>query len=172
MLTEGEQNRAHRIRAAAEVHEWLTGLSAAERGEILAQAYAAHRSALEASPDGQRARILEWAEQRRFGAVATEQPAPLSLEGATVLRVVSAQLAPRLRNQLRWQASKYLRLEELLAQGDVLRLERVNGKGIWRTVQGDAIRRDTVFKLFEVGNLELSETEYLDASPTVKMCVQ
>lgn len=160
MLAEGEENRAHRIRAAAEVHEWLTGLSAAQRGEILTQAYAAHRSALEASPEGQRARMLEWVEERRFkpqnallGDMATEQPAPLSLEGATVLRVVSAQLAPRLRNQLRWQASKYLRLEELLAQGDALRLERVNGKAIWRTVQGDAIRRDTVLNLLRAGNL-------------------
>ncbi len=162
MLTEGEENRAHRIRAAAEVHEWLAALSAAERGEILAQAYATYRSALEASPEGKQARTLEWAEKRRFkpqnaraGAVTTEQPTLPSLEGVTVLRVVSAQLAPRLRNELRWQASKYLRLEELLAQGDALRLERVNGKGIWRTVQGDTIRRDTVSQLLKAGNLAL-----------------
>lgn len=48
VLTEGEENRPHRIRAVTEIHEWLAALTATERGELLAGAYATHQKAQEA----------------------------------------------------------------------------------------------------------------------------
>ena len=40
-LTEGEENRPHRIRTKTEVHEWLAAMTAAERGELLRQVHRA-----------------------------------------------------------------------------------------------------------------------------------
>ena len=45
VLREGEENRAHRIRAAAEIHDWLAALSAAERGELLTEVYVTQQEA-------------------------------------------------------------------------------------------------------------------------------
>lgn len=86
--------------------------------------------------------------------VAAEPPSAPSLEGVTALRVVSATISQRTRNGLRWPAANYQKTEALLAQGDAICLHREAGKDKWRTAHGDAIRRDTLLKLMQSGNLK------------------
>jgi hypothetical protein len=81
-------------------------------------------------------------------------PAPsLSLEGVTVLRVLSCTLPPALRNKLRWSPERYAALEADLSSGFELRMDLTNGKAVWRTVTGKGIRRDTVELLVKAGIL-------------------
>lgn len=144
MLTEGEENRAHRIRAAAEVHEWLTGLSAAERGEILTQAYQAKQTG------------EEWPRASLSPAPAPASAAPTpgaSLDGRTQLQVVSTQIPQAMKNKLRWSVDRYATLEALLSAGELLTLDVTNGKSIWRTATGESIRSDTVLRLLGAGLL-------------------
>lgn len=80
---------------------------------------------------------------------------PPSLDSLTSLRVVSSELGAPFRKGLRWPPERYTKTEERLAQGDTLRLVRKRGsERIWRTEAGEAIRRDTVERLLEFGNLE------------------
>lgn len=79
---------------------------------------------------------------------------PQSLEDVTVFRVLSATIDQRTRNRLRWPAANYPRMEALLAQGEVIQLIREDGKDKWKTSGGDVIRRDTLVKLAQAGNLE------------------
>jgi hypothetical protein len=79
---------------------------------------------------------------------------PQSLEGVTAFRVLSASIDQRTRNRFRWPAANYPRMEALLAQGEMIQLIHEDGKDKWRTAQDDVIRRDTLVKLTEAGNLE------------------
>lgn len=79
---------------------------------------------------------------------------PQSLEGVTAFRVLSASIDQRTRNRLRWPAANYPRMEALLAQGKVIQLVHEDGKDKWKTSGGDVIRRDTLVKLVQAGNLE------------------
>lgn len=81
-------------------------------------------------------------------------PAPsLSLEGVTVLRVMSSTLPGGLKNKLRWASTRYFALESDLSSSPELRLDPTNGKAVWRTVTGKGIRRDTVELLVKAGIL-------------------
>lgn len=79
---------------------------------------------------------------------------PQSLENVTAFRVLSASIDQRTRNRFRWPAANYPRMEALLGQGEVIQLIHEDGKDKWNTAQGDVIRRDTLVKLAEAGNLE------------------
>lgn len=138
-LEGGEVSRPVRVRAPAWVHDQLRELGAAEVGELLAQA-------------------LRWkAEGRPMGAELGAAPgapaAAPSLDGVTTLRVLAAQIPQALKNKLRWSADRYTTLEAALSAGDVLHLDVTNGKAVWRNVEGETIRRDTVERLFSVGVL-------------------
>ncbi|WP_156372924.1 hypothetical protein [Deinococcus sp. Leaf326] len=134
-LEGGEVSRPVRVRAPEWVHERLKTLSAGEVGELLAQAFSGQPVAPTAAPS----------------ASAT---APV-LEGVTVLRVLAPTVPQALRNKLRWSPDRYAQLEATLAAGDHLRLDVTNGKAIWRTLSGEAVRRDTVERLLGVGVLAL-----------------
>ncbi len=79
---------------------------------------------------------------------------PQSLEDVTAFRVLSANIGQRTRNRLRWPAANYPRMEALLAQGEVIQLIHEDGKDKWKTSGGNVIRRDTLVKLAQAGNLE------------------
>lgn len=81
-----------------------------------------------------------------------EQSAP-SLEGVSALKVLSAVIDQRTRNGWRWNNKRYAPLEQQLAQSGVIRLMRQNGKNIWRTAQGDALRPSVLLKLMKSGNI-------------------
>jgi hypothetical protein len=87
-------------------------------------------------------------------AILSTLSEPQSLENVTAFRVLSASIDQRTRNRLRWPAANYPRMEALLAQGEVIQLIHEDGKDKWNTAQGDVIRRDTLVKLAEAGNLE------------------
>jgi hypothetical protein len=87
-------------------------------------------------------------------AILSMPPEPQTLEDVTAFRVLSASIDQRTRNRFRWPAANYPRMEALLAQGEVIQLIHEDGKDKWNTVQGDMIRRDTLVKLAEAGNLE------------------
>lgn len=50
MLADDEANHVHRIRASKEVHAWLKTMTAEQRGELLAKAYAQEK-ATDVTPD-------------------------------------------------------------------------------------------------------------------------
>ena len=79
---------------------------------------------------------------------------PQNLEDVTAFRVLSSSIDQRTRNRLRWPAANYPRMEALLAQGEVIQLVREDGKDKWNTIKGETIRRDTLVKLAQAGNLE------------------
>ena len=136
-LKAGESSHTHRVRAAVEVTEWFKGLTAEERGQVIAAAYQG---------------------QTGTGAATLGTVRPvLSLDGAEQLRVLSPVIEQRMRHALRWPAQNYPRMEALLSQGEVIALSREDGKAKWRTVQGDVIRRDTLLRLLKAGNLEVIE---------------
>lgn len=87
-------------------------------------------------------------------ALLNMPPEPQSLEDVTAFRVLSASIDQRTRNRLRWPAANYPRMEALLAQGEVVQLVHEDGKDKWNTAQGETIRRDTLVKLAQAGNLE------------------
>ena len=87
-------------------------------------------------------------------AILSTPSEPQSLEDVTAFRVLSATISQRTRNRLRWPAANYPRMEALLAQGEVIQLVHEDGKDKWNTAQSDVIRRDTLVKLAEAGNLE------------------
>lgn len=87
-------------------------------------------------------------------AILSMPSEPQSLEDVTAFRVLSATIDQRTRNRLRWPAANYPRMEALLAQGEVIQLVREDGKDKWKTSGGDVIRRDTLIKLAQAGNLE------------------
>lgn len=153
-LQEGEDSRTYRVRAPEAVHEWLSGMSAEERGQMLTTACQLDLG----RPNAPR----EWPEpiretmerlEARFTTPRKSPRASRGLEGVSVLHVASAQVPQRLKNRLRWSPERYAALETTLGSESVLRLERVNGKTVWHTSEGKPIRRDTVQRLFEVGVL-------------------
>lgn len=145
LLREGEVTRTHRVRASQEVQDWFAALSAEQRGALLARVRAGEvpadiATSLRAFPD----------------AHGPSRPAD-SLEGVTVVRVISSQFDQKRRNVLRWQPEAYARLAMLLAQGPILRLRRVNSRTVWRTVENATIRSDTVARLLQAGNVAVDE---------------
>lgn len=129
-LEGGEVSRPVRVRAPEWVHDRLRELSAAEVGELLAQA-------------------LRW-QGAGSSALPSAPAAAASLDGVTVLRVLAPTVPQALKNKLRWSADRYTALEAALSVGDVLHLDVTNGKAVWRNVEGETIRRDTVDRLIGI----------------------
>lgn len=136
-LEGGEVSRPVRVRAPEWVHDRLRELSAAEVGTLLAQALREQAAGSSAPPSA--------------------PAAAASLDGVTVLRVLAPTVPQALKNKLRWSADRYTTLEAALSAGDVLHLDVTNGKAVWRTMSGEAVRRDTVERLLGVGVLGVAK---------------
>lgn len=134
-LEGGEVSRPVRVRAPEWVHDRLRELSAAEVGELLAQALSGQPVAHTSAPS------------------ASAPTLALDLDGVTMLRVVAPTVPQALKNKLRWSLDRYTALEAALSVGDVLHLDVTNGKSVWRNADGENIRRDTVERLMGVGVL-------------------
>lgn len=88
-----------------------------------------------------------------------------NLDGVTVLRVVTVEIPQRLKNTLRWAPSRYTDLEAVLSSTLEVRLERINGKDVWRIDSGDHMRKDTVLRLVGAGVLVAGlESEHVNTS--------
>ena len=142
-LSEGEQSRTVRVRAPAWVHDRLKGMTATQVGEMLTQASTGQDRSMDRSNT-----VLTSPAPARALAAPT-------LEGRTQLQVVAHQIPQAMKNKLRWSADRYTSLEASLSVGDVLHLDVTNGKAVWRNVEGETIRRDTVERLIGVGVLGL-----------------
>lgn len=168
-LRRGEVTRVHRVRANAAVHEWFGAMSAEERGAALARLMwedrrvpavratytesAPHQPAEASSETGvsQRATPAFAARPQASGEPLLEMA--VSLDGLSVLRVVSSSLPSALRNDLRWPPQSYRKLEATLSRASVLKLETIRGKAAWRVPTGESIRKDTVIRLLQAGLL-------------------
>lgn len=139
-LSEDEQSRPVRVRAAVWVHDRLKGMTAAQVGELLTQAFTGQDRSMD-----------------RSNTLSSPAPAPApaapTLDGRTQLQVVSTQIPQAMKNKLRWSVDRYATLEALLSTGELLMLDVTNGKSIWRTATGESIRSDTVLRLLGAGLL-------------------
>lgn len=107
VLREGEENRAHRIRAAAEIHDWLAALSAAERGELLTEVYVTQQEAQTIPTENQNMsfQILErevpsrlrWKSERRaqVEALLVQGDTLTPMASGTVYRTETGGYLPR-----------------------------------------------------------------------------
>lgn len=157
MLAEGEENRVHRIRASAEVHEWLSGLTAAQRGELMRIAYeAAHAS--DVTPDADD----ELGEQHPVliqSDVTPVRRARRSMKVGGVPRTSSERIAlsvPYLnvmerpmKRGLGWKPERYDRVDRMLNEGDTLTADGVN----YRTATGTLMDYRTAEALLRLGVL-------------------
>ena len=70
-----------------------------------------------------------------------------------MLTVAAVTLPSRLKNSLRWAPQRYTDLEAVLRSTRTVRLDKSNGKLVWRVDSGDPMRKDTVRRLFDAGVL-------------------
>lgn len=126
------------------------------RSEVVAQLIARHllpAPQAQAPTDQPKPKRRPLPEHLRPGYVPPAAPVKPSLDNLEALRVVRVQLDPDTKNALRWRQEHYDRLQALLAQGDTIQRKRIGGKVAWRTANNDTIRRDTLDKLLEAGNV-------------------
>lgn len=159
MLDEGENNRVHRVRAAVEVNAWFASMTAAERGALVAAAYAVAlmpesdvASSAEVEPEEHRA-------ARRAPDVTPVKPARRSMKAGGVPRTESVRLAlsvpylnvmqrPMMRG-LGWKPERYDRVNRMLGEGDTLTADGVN----YRTAVGSLMDYRTAEALVRLGVL-------------------
>lgn len=140
-LEPGVTSEVHRVRAVAEVQAWFKAMTAEQRGELLARVMAGSAPAM--------ASTGEKSQQNAQGSL----PDSDSLDGIKVLTVAEVTLPSRLKNSLRWSPQRYTDLEAVLRSTKTVRLDKSNGKLVWRVDSGEAMRRDTVLRLFSAGVL-------------------
>lgn len=163
LLSEGESNRVHRVRAAVEVNEWFAAMTAAERGALVAAAYAA---ALAPEPDvtsSPEVRPEEHRTARRVPDVTPDVTAGRairrSMKAGGVPRTDSVRLAlsvpylnvmqrPMMRG-LGWKPERYDRVNRMLGEGDTLIADGVN----YRTATGSIMDYRTAEALVRLGVL-------------------
>lgn len=139
------------------------------RADALAAEVAALRAQVDALTADLRA-AREGVERLEAGTLAPAAPQPVTVQATppapdgdpldalkpgAALRVTATTLPSRLKNDLRWNAARYEQLEEALRGTRAVTLHRVNGKPVWRTDNGDTMRRDTVGRLLGAGVLKL-----------------
>lgn len=174
-LGEGERSQTHRIRAADELHAWFAAMTAEERGRVIARAKAAQERAerglerpAEAAWDWETGAELE--DAVRVAEVSAPQMSPLRQRrspaipaGVTRLRIIHPGLPQWIKNKLRWPPENYKDLEDALRGEVALVLDVTNGKAVWRTSKGEAVRKDTVRRLLEAGSLTPDDMQQPDA---------
>lgn len=116
-------------------------MTAEQRGEVLTHVMTGNTLALVGA--GEKSRQSAEGSSRGFE----------SLDGIKVLTVVAVTLPSRLKNSLRWAPQRYTDLEAVLRSTRTVRLDKSNGKLVWRVDSGDPMRKDTVRRLFDAGVL-------------------
>ncbi|GGR40885.1 hypothetical protein [Deinococcus ruber] len=140
-LGDNEKTAVYRVRAPKAVHDWYEKMNSSERGQLLERVMLSGVT-------------HNFAPQKEKESVSDGKKDNNTIPtGVTRLKVVSQVVPQRLKNKLRWEPSRYIDLEKVLSQTQEIRLDRANGKVVWRTDDGAPIRKDTVKALYSAGVL-------------------